>query len=119
MLRCYLWLTGYAHSFSTTVPHRAKKLTIGLWDEHAATPGGPGSASSKTKMRDHTEPIFTVRASSHHKFVLRADSQGEMADWLKAVKHNIEILRKPYWTKAVESMRAAACLSKARKSDEL
>ena len=87
------------------------KLTIGLWDEHAATPTPGGGNASAKKMRDHTEPIFTVRASTHHKFVLRADSQGEMADWLKAIKHNIEILRKPYWTKAVESMRAAACLS--------
>jgi len=84
------------------------QLTIGLWDEHQ--PGAAGSASA-TRDRDHTEPIFTIRASSHNKFVLRADSQGEMADWLKAIKHNIEILRKPYWTKAVEAMRAGACLS--------
>ena len=84
------------------------QLTIGLWDEHQ--PGAAGSASA-TRDRDHTEPIFTIRASSHNKFVLRADSQGEMADWLKAIKHNIEILRKPYWTKAVDAMRAGACLS--------
>jgi hypothetical protein len=84
------------------------QLTIGLWDEHQ--PGAAGSASA-TRDRHHTEPIFTIRASSHNKFVLRADSQGEMADWLKAIKHNIEILRKPYWTKAVEAMRAGAYLS--------